>query len=125
MDNIKMAARAAVMVVGLVFVVAVAGASADGVRGTKGGDALIHFSTFQTSFSSVHSDWNFDWNSGTERFDGIRGGYWLKDADYTSNDSSWCSPDPTAASPEPGTLLLLAIGMAGLFFMGRRNAFQE
>jgi len=125
MDNIKMAARAAAIVIGLVFVVAVAGASADGVRGDNGRDAQLHFSTFQTSFNTVHSDWNLDWNSQFDRIDGLRDGYWLKDVDYKSNDNSWCSPDPTAASPEPGTLLLLTIGMAGLLFMGRRSLLQE
>jgi PEP-CTERM motif len=145
--NLKLVIRTVVVLVTLVFALAVAGASADGVRGDHNDGNWTHFYTANTSFNSfstIHSDWNF---GGFYRESGLRDGFWFKSwdegnswskydfwtkdilwtKDSEPNDSSWCdpnSPGPTA-TPEPGTLGLLALGMTALFFMGRRSVLQE
>jgi hypothetical protein len=140
MDNFKMVVRAVLVVVALVFVLAVAGASADGIQGDNNGGYGFHpyvVNTSFDSFSTIRADWSFDGDFA--RYSGLRDGFWLKSWDksdfwtkddlwikdnFQPNDSAWCDPNPTSASPEPGTVVLLALGMAALFFMGRRRVFQ-
>jgi hypothetical protein len=135
MDKVTAVVRSAAVIVALVLVVAVTGAFADGVAGGHHYGAFIE-SDFHMTFNPIaasHVNLTSDQDGGSWRFSGLRDGYWLrgwkKDA-FSDNDDawSWSDPsgptDPVSATPEPGTLLLLAAGIGFLLFMGRRTAFQ-
>jgi hypothetical protein len=125
-------ARSLAVLVGLVFVAAVSGAYADQIGSRFHPDenfvnvepAVIHHASLHQlpvadlgssfTYGEDHHDW---WSTG------IRDGHWLRlslrDGWKADNDGGWndSAPPSSVATPEPGTLLLLA---AGLFIVRRR-----
>jgi hypothetical protein len=148
MKAAKIAARSAAMLMGLMFVVAVSTAFADGLGGrfeenwtrsgatsvtsihlTSGPIANFNFAgsnfgrTADAKFD-VFADFKTNSISGDSeswiRTDGIRNGQWLS-ANFKNCDIPGTGPsNPSTAMPEPGTLLLLATGVGPLLFSRRR-----
>ena len=111
------------VVAALVLVIAVAGASADGVRGGDTHHGVARSSDVVHGFNpiaSYHEDFTLD---SHKPGNGIRSGYLLRESLLagkfckTGGDNSK-GKDPTS-TPEPGSLVLLLAGVGGLFFARR------
>ena len=125
MDKVKGVCRSAAVLAALVLVFSVAGAFADGVHGDHDGTFVKHDS-FKTWFNPTYNSydsWNFDkkdWKDGKDfkGFDESWSKNWCDKNYFKDNDKSCRS----TATPEPGTLLLLGMGV--ILVSIRRRATQ-
>lgn len=125
--------------IALTFGLAVSSAFADGMgsRGYEGSlvksDAVTHVTTStstgwnsgymaDTTFTADFNSNSFGLNEGFGRTDGIRDGQWMKLNILKYNDTNGWLPGDGGGStvPEPGTFLLLANGLSGIWFIRRR-----
>ncbi len=135
----KVVVRSLVVLVALVFVAAVFGAYADEVGGRFGENNVakvesagtFHASLHQLPVAELSSYSAFGEDHESWRITGIRDGHWLRLTlckGWEGSGGQFIPPSPsspppqpgipgTVATPEPGTLVLLA---AGLFIASRR-----
>jgi PEP-CTERM motif len=132
MDRLKGVCRSAVVLAALVLVVSVAGAFADGVHGDHDG-TFVRYDSSRTWFNPTsysHDGWSFGKTDSNRVFKDVDGRWsknWSGDtydgwSGKTYSDVQKNSSDPTA-TPEPGTVLLLGMGVL-LCFTVRRRAMQ-
>jgi hypothetical protein len=131
MDRMNMVLRSCGMLMAFVLVLGVSGAFADGIGRDydHGRGSLIKSEPVGTSWSSTRfADLPLVVGSQRDeifgRTNGLRYGewFWFNLKDFRDKDTGGGpSGDPTTATPEPGTFLLLANGLGFLLFSRRRR----
>ncbi|MGH9735313.1 MAG: PEP-CTERM sorting domain-containing protein [Candidatus Acidiferrales bacterium] len=109
----------------LVMVFGVTAALADGVTSSRRAGDLVTSNTFHAFNPIAASHVDFATESAV-RSNGIREGYLLRERLLNGPKANIISnPQPPQETPEPGTLLMLAVGLGTLFVGWRQRACQS